>query len=57
LPLAERAAAGRALEEVWRALPEVEWESALRLHLNNGSSIIGLPAKPATILGYSGVNR
>jgi hypothetical protein len=45
-----------AMEEAWRAIPDKERESALQLHLRGGSRIIGLPASPATILGYSGVN-
>ncbi len=43
------------LDEAWKALPERTRESALQLHLANGSRILGLPASPATILGYSGV--
>jgi hypothetical protein len=44
------------LDEAWLALPERTRESALQLHLANGSRIIGLPANPATIVGYSGVS-
>jgi hypothetical protein len=44
------------LDEAWLALPQRARESALQLHLKNGSRIIGLPASPATILGYSGVS-
>lgn len=46
----------KALDAAWAALPDRERESALQLHLDNGSRIVGLPAKPATILGYSGVS-
>jgi hypothetical protein len=45
-----------ALDEAWKALPEQKRESALQLHLDNGSRILGLPASPATILGFSGVS-
>lgn len=37
-------------------IPEKLRESALQLHLKNGSRIIGLPAAEATVRGYSGVN-
>jgi hypothetical protein len=49
-------AAEEALDEAWRAIPEAERQTALQLHLKNGSRIIGLPASPATIIGYSGVS-
>jgi Terminase large subunit, T4likevirus-type, N-terminal len=48
--------AQEALDAAWRAIPEPERQSALQLHLKNGSRIIGLPASPATIIGYSGVS-
>jgi hypothetical protein len=44
------------LDEAWLALPAKVRESALQLHLANGSRVIGLPASPATIVGYSGVS-
>jgi hypothetical protein len=44
------------LDEAWTALPEKVRESALQLHLANGRRILGLPANPATIVGYSGVS-
>ena len=44
------------LDSAWAAMPEVAKESALQFHLKNGSRIIGLPAKLATVLGYSGVS-
>jgi hypothetical protein len=50
------AATEAALDEAWKALPQKQRESALQLHLGNGSRILGLPASPATILGFSGVN-
>jgi hypothetical protein len=49
-------ATAAALDEAWQALPAPDRESALQLHLANGSRVIGLPGKPATILGYSGVS-
>lgn len=52
--LVEADAEQRALEAAWAALPEQERESALQLHLDNGSRILGLPAKPSTVVGYSG---
>jgi hypothetical protein len=54
--LKDTRAAEAALDEAWRTLPETSRQSALQLHLANGSRIIGLPASPATILGYSGVS-
>src|SRR5262249_41578438 len=50
-----RTAEEAGMDEPWMALPDRQRESALQLHLGNGSRIIGLPASPATILGYSGV--
>lgn len=47
---------GAALEADWSNLPAKERESALQLHLTNGSRIIGLPGSADTIVGYSGVN-
>ena len=40
----------------WNALPEIDRQSALQLHLDNGSRIIGLPENERTIRGYSGVS-
>lgn len=54
--LAEVSAAEAALDEAWRALPDKERESALQLHLKNGSRIIGLPAQASTVVGFSGVS-
>jgi hypothetical protein len=54
-PLAAVAQEEAALDAAWQALPEQERESALQLHLDNGSRVIGLPGKLSTILGYSGV--
>lgn len=56
LPWAQVHGEGAALEAAWQSLPAKERESALQLHLRNGSRIIGLPGKLATILGYSGVS-
>lgn len=56
LPYAKVHGEGAALDAAWQALPAKERESALQLHLKNGSRIIGLPGKLATILGYSGVS-
>lgn len=46
----------RQREALWQALPGKARESALQLHFDNGSRIIGLPGKPAGIVGYSSVN-
>ena len=51
----------RKLQDVYNALesnllPTATEESALRLQLSNGSRIIALPGKEATIRGFSGVN-
>lgn len=43
-------------EDWWAALPGRVQESALQLHLANGSRVIGLPASDGTIRGYSGVS-
>ncbi len=37
-------------------LPQTTEESALRMELSNGSRIVALPGKEATIRGFSGVN-
>jgi hypothetical protein len=42
-------------DDAWLALPEKERESALQLHLANGSRIIGLPASEAKVRCYSSV--
>jgi hypothetical protein len=44
------------LDEAWLALPQRARESALQLHLKNGSRIIGLPSNPSTVVGYSSVS-
>jgi phage terminase large subunit-like protein len=38
------------------SLPQTTEESALRMELSNGSRIVALPGKEATIRGFSGVN-
>ncbi len=40
-------------DEAWLKLPEPARETALQLHLPNGSRILGLPGSEATIRGYS----
>ena len=48
----------RKVTEFYRAMaepPPSDAESALRLELGNGSRIVSLPGKEATIRGYSGV--
>ncbi len=44
------------LDAAWKAIPDKERESALQLHLKNGSRIIGLPNNPTSIVGYSGAS-
>ncbi len=51
----------RKLQDVYNALdspnlPQATEESALRMELSNGSRIVALPGKEATIRGFSGVN-
>jgi len=51
----------RKLQDVYNALdsvhlPQATEESALRMELSNGSRIIALPGKEATIRGFSGVS-
>jgi phage terminase large subunit-like protein len=51
----------RKLQDVYNALdspnlPQATEESALRMQMSNGSRIIALPGKEATIRGFSGVN-
>jgi hypothetical protein len=46
--------AGR--DESWLSLPGKVRESALQLHLSNGSRVIGLPSSEATVRGYSAVS-
>jgi Terminase large subunit, T4likevirus-type, N-terminal len=45
-----------AAEEAYLKIPAPVRASALELHLDNGSRIVGLPSSDATIRGYSGVN-
>jgi hypothetical protein len=54
--LRQSAADGARLEAAWVSLPDKERESALQVHLANGSRVIGLPGSADTIVGYSGVN-
>lgn len=52
----KKAQADAAVKEAfWQSLPGKERESALQLHLDNGSRILGLPGKPSGIVGFSGV--
>jgi phage terminase large subunit-like protein len=46
---------GATLDAAWLSVPAKERESALQLHLKNGSRIIALPASANTVVGYSGV--
>jgi hypothetical protein len=51
----------KKLQDVYNALdspnlPQATEESALRLELSNGSRIVALPGKEATIRGFSGVS-
>lgn len=48
------AAAGK--DEPYYAMPAAVRESALQMHLANGSRVIGLPATEGTVRGYSDVN-
>ncbi len=51
----EKLVADSGKDDAWLALPEKERESALQLHLSNGSRIIGLPASEAKVRCYSSV--
>jgi hypothetical protein len=51
----EKMAGEAGKDEDWSSLPRVARESALQLHLSNGSRIIGLPGMEATVRGYSSV--
>lgn len=53
MPLCAKDADDESKEQAWIALPKAERETALQLHLHNGSRIIGLPGTEATIRGYS----
>jgi hypothetical protein len=51
----------RKLQDVYNALdspnlPQATEESALRMEMSNGSRIVALPGKEATIRGFSGVS-
>ena len=43
-------------DDQWLQMPATVRESALQIHMANGSRIIGLPGSESTIRGYSGVS-
>jgi hypothetical protein len=56
LTLHDKRIAEAGKDDFYLTLPEKERESALQLHLSNGSRIIGLPASERRIRCFSGVN-
>lgn len=56
IPFYEKVLAEARADEDFGRLPGPERESALQLHFDNGSRVIGLPSSEATIRGYSAVS-
>jgi hypothetical protein len=54
--LRQSATDGARLDAAWARLPAKERESALQMHLANGSRIVGLPGNEGTIRGFSDIN-
>lgn len=56
LPVRTAVETSAKLDTAWLEMPPKVRESALQLHLANGSRIIGLPENERTIRGYSGAS-
>jgi hypothetical protein len=56
VPWYDKMTADAGKDQQWVRLPEKVRESALQLHLSNGSRVIGLPAVERTVRVYSGVS-